>query len=336
MKLANLRDAISKNKECFRDKVVLDVGAGSGILSIWAAKAGAKKVIACEFTAMADHARNLVEANGLADVVDVRRSAVETLGLEKDSVDIIISEWMGYFLLRESMLDSVLYARDAFLKPCGAIYPNRASLYWAPAALQGDRDAKLAETAEGMADWDAFEDAMMREHDVDVRCLRMPYETEQVDYHLRQAVWYELRDDQLAAPPCRVASFDLYTCTRAEAAGVSTSSFSFPLPLDRVAAFAGWFDCHFEGSASDPARHVVELNTSPADGYTHWGQQVFYVSPSAIQEALDAAGRVPFATKGTIALTRQKGSVRLYDVNVTLDVVDDPAAQKVDLSWELS
>ena len=39
------RDAILGNAQCFKDKVVLDVGAGSGILSIWAAKAGAKKVI---------------------------------------------------------------------------------------------------------------------------------------------------------------------------------------------------------------------------------------------------------------------------------------------------
>lgn len=48
-------------------------------------------------------------------------------------VDIIISEWMGYFLLRESMLDSVLVARDRFLKPGGALYPSHARLYVAGA-----------------------------------------------------------------------------------------------------------------------------------------------------------------------------------------------------------
>ena len=43
--------------------------------------------------------------------------------------DIIISEWMGYFLLFESMLDTVLYARDRFLKPNGIVLPDYCALY---------------------------------------------------------------------------------------------------------------------------------------------------------------------------------------------------------------
>lgn len=58
-------------------KVVLDVGTGSGILAIWAAQAGAKKVYAVEATKMADHARELVRANKLQDVVDVIEGSIE-------------------------------------------------------------------------------------------------------------------------------------------------------------------------------------------------------------------------------------------------------------------
>ena len=47
-------------------------------------------------------------------------------------VDVIISEWMGYFLLRESMFDSVIVARDAWLKPGGAMFPSHAQLHMAP------------------------------------------------------------------------------------------------------------------------------------------------------------------------------------------------------------
>lgn len=47
------------------------------------------------------------------------KGKVEEVKLPVDKVDIIISEWMGYFLLFESMLDSVLFARDKYLKPDG-------------------------------------------------------------------------------------------------------------------------------------------------------------------------------------------------------------------------
>jgi len=41
-----------------------------------------------------------------------------------EKVDIIVSEWMGYFLLYESMLNSVLVARDKFLKEDGKVDHN--------------------------------------------------------------------------------------------------------------------------------------------------------------------------------------------------------------------
>ena len=56
------------------------------------------------------------------------QGTIESIELP-EKVDIIISEWMGYFLLRESMLDSVLVARDKFLKPGGALYPSHANMY---------------------------------------------------------------------------------------------------------------------------------------------------------------------------------------------------------------
>jgi hypothetical protein len=54
---------------------------------------------------------------GLSDVVTIVRGKCEEITLPVDSVDIIISEWMGYALLYESMLPSVLYARDKWMAP---------------------------------------------------------------------------------------------------------------------------------------------------------------------------------------------------------------------------
>lgn len=52
-------------------QVVMDVGTGSGILAVWAAQAGAKRVYAIEYTDMAKHARRVVKANGVDHIVTV-------------------------------------------------------------------------------------------------------------------------------------------------------------------------------------------------------------------------------------------------------------------------
>lgn len=48
-------------------------------------------------------------------VITVLKGKIEEIELPVASVDIIISEWMGYFLLFENMLNTVLYARDKWL-----------------------------------------------------------------------------------------------------------------------------------------------------------------------------------------------------------------------------
>jgi hypothetical protein len=62
-----------------------------------------------------NQARIIVKDNGLADKVTLIQGKMEEVVLPVDKVDIIISEWMGYFLLYESMLDTVLVARDKYL-----------------------------------------------------------------------------------------------------------------------------------------------------------------------------------------------------------------------------
>ena len=65
-------------------------------------------------------------------VLEVAHSMVEELEnsikIQPQSVDVLVSEWMGYCLLYESMLTSVLYARDRWLKPGGAILPDTATM----------------------------------------------------------------------------------------------------------------------------------------------------------------------------------------------------------------
>jgi protein arginine N-methyltransferase 1 len=113
--------AICKNKHLFKDKIVLDVGAGTGVLSMFAAQAGAKHVYAVDMANIVDKSVLIVEENGLSDKVTPIKGKIEEIQLPVDKVDIIISEWMGYFLLYEGMLDSVIYARDKWLVPGGLV-----------------------------------------------------------------------------------------------------------------------------------------------------------------------------------------------------------------------
>ena len=96
-------------------QVVLDIGCGTGILSLLAVQAGASHVIAIDQSAIIYRAVEIARENGAQDKITFIRGEVESVKLPVETIDVLISEWMGYFLLFESMLDTVLYARDKWL-----------------------------------------------------------------------------------------------------------------------------------------------------------------------------------------------------------------------------
>ena len=121
---------------------VLDVGAGSGILSVFAAHAGAASVYAVERTSIAVLAQELAAANGVAEVVQVIHGDVMDIELP-EHVDVIVSEWLGGFGIDEGMLVPVIAARDRWLKPGGVMIPRSVTAW---TALVHDR--YLADTME--------------------------------------------------------------------------------------------------------------------------------------------------------------------------------------------
>jgi predicted RNA methylase len=73
--------AIRGNPHQFANKVVLDVGCGTGILSMFAAKAGARKVYAVDMSSIAQAAQQIVKDNGFDGVIEVFQGKMEDLEL---------------------------------------------------------------------------------------------------------------------------------------------------------------------------------------------------------------------------------------------------------------
>lgn len=130
VRTSTYQKAILGNLNDFKGKIVMDVGAGSGILSFFAVQAGADKVYAIEASNMANFAQQLVQANHVDDRIVVIPGKIEEIELPQ-MVDVIISEPMGYMLFNERMLETYLHARK-WLKPGGRMYPTEGDLHVAP------------------------------------------------------------------------------------------------------------------------------------------------------------------------------------------------------------
>jgi SAM-dependent methyltransferase len=113
-------------------KSVLDLGAGSGLLAMMAARAGAKRVYACEANeALAATAREIVAANGFADSIRILARHSSTLDAVRDldgGVDCILSEIFSHELIGEGALPSLADAMARVGRPGARIIPARASI----------------------------------------------------------------------------------------------------------------------------------------------------------------------------------------------------------------
>jgi protein arginine N-methyltransferase 1 len=120
--------------------VVLDLAAGTGILSYLACRAGAARVYAIESTSLVEEGRALANANGLADRVNFVREW-STFANLPEPVDVIVTDQIGQIGFDAGLIEYVADARQRLLKPGGRILPQRLELQAAPVSNPEVRQA---------------------------------------------------------------------------------------------------------------------------------------------------------------------------------------------------
>ncbi|XP_074648357.1 protein arginine N-methyltransferase 3-like [Tubulanus polymorphus] len=252
------RDFIYKNKHLFKDKVVLDIGCGTSILSLFAAKAGARKVIGIDQSEIIFEAMDIIRQNKLEDTITLIKGRVEEVTLPVEKVDIIISEWMGYFLLFESMLDTVLYARDKWLADDGLVFPDGCSIH-----LQASSDRDLHQKY--LSYWD------------DVYGFKMSCMKTSV---VKEATVEITKSEKMISTAAMIKELPCNSCTVKDLD--FTSTFTVTITEDgTITAFIGYFDTFFQKACENP----VMFSTGPAATPTHWKQTVFLLEkPLAVKK----------------------------------------------------
>ncbi|XP_069676938.1 protein arginine N-methyltransferase 3 isoform X2 [Periplaneta americana] len=282
VRTSSYRDAILCNSELWKDKVVLDLGCGTGILSMFAASAGTQKVIAIDASDIIFNAMDIVRENKLLDKIVLLKGRIEETQLPQKHVDVIVSEWMGYFLLFEGMLDSVIYTRDHHLAPGGLLLPNRCSM-----SLVGLGDT--ARHAELIGFWS------------NVYGYRMTCLQHEV---VQEATIEVVSQDKIITTPCLLTELDLRTCTQ------NDLEFSSDLNLEvttdsSLTALVGYFDVFFD------LPHAVSFSTGPHVQPTHWKQTVFLVEEPLPVKKGDVL-------TGKLVCQRQRKDLRALSVSISI------------------
>ena len=240
------------------DSVVLDIGTGSGLLAMMAARAGARRVYACEANpALAEAAREVVALNGLADRITVVEGMSTTLRVGEELAEpatVLVSEIVDVGLLAEGVLPTVRHAAGHLLAPDATVIPASANVY---ARLVEMPRLRAVNPVRRISGFDLSPLDRLRDPDA------------YLDLHLAQHLHRALSED------VEIARVDLAR-PGPPAPQLRTVEIT-PIRSGAVDAVAVWFALHLD------ARTTIE--TRPGGPITAWGQAVHFQDADLVARA---------------------------------------------------
>ncbi|MEH6559390.1 MAG: 50S ribosomal protein L11 methyltransferase [Oceanicoccus sp.] len=260
------------------EQSVLDFGCGTGILAMFAARAGAKKVIAVDRSPFIKTAKEIAQQNGFNDI-NFYHDDDQSLQLD-DKVDVIVSEWMGHCLFYEAMLEPLLTIRDRYLAKDGVMIPAEVSLH---AGLVVDEDLL-----------DDLSFLKNRPYDIDFSPI--------ADAPFRQTDLVTLDPESILKNTAHLGSLNMHSITKADTPRVFSGTIKPDKKAD-ICALCSWF--------STELSRGVTFGTGPNDMPTHWDQILFPLpSPFAVDPSRELTITIS-------PLTEQVGKEQCWSWSIT-------------------
>jgi precorrin-6B methylase 2 len=229
------------------DDVVLDIGTGSGLLAMMAARAGARHVYACEMEPnLADLARLVIKANGFASRITVipRKSTDIVAGRDiPERATLLVTETFDSLLIGEGAVESINHARKHLLAPDARVIPGAGT-------LRGQIvSAPRVKTLHPLTTLSGFDLSPFATHALEKQFY--PITPEREDWTPLSPAFDLTRFDFTAPVPTR-------------------RDWTVPVTIEqsgRLQALMLWFDLHL-----DDATH---LSSGPGSRLHHWNPVVF-------------------------------------------------------------
>lgn len=244
--------------------VVVDLGTGTGILAMAAARAGARKVYAIEAGPVGPIARKLFAANGLADRIELVEGYSTDIDLP-ERADVLVTETFGNSPLSEEVMEIVVDARGRFLKPDARVVPGSVRVFGTPITVPPGERSQFLFTPDRLNTWREW-------YGLDFTPLGG------VDRNALLTHWLDCRkvvDWQSLADAAPLADIDLTSVSDAAVRGTAD------VPVLRNGVLSG-VAIHFDLRLSPGVSHSTDAWQSDADN--HWLVPIyFFVEPMDVR-----------------------------------------------------